>query len=54
MPSGRDINVNSNCVAVVGRVSKIDHHKEDWGNAFYRRILGLRPKYGQFALIKFY
>jgi len=46
MPSGREINVDSNCVAVVGRVSNVDHHKEDWGTGFYRRTLGLRPSYG--------
>jgi len=46
MPSGRDINVDSNCVAVVGRVSKVEHNTIGWKSPFYRRILGLRPKKG--------
>jgi len=45
MPSKREINVDSNCVAVIGRVSNAEHEKERW-TPFKRRWYGLRPHYG--------
>lgn len=45
MPSKREINVDPDCVAVIGKVSNVDHDKERW-TPFKRRWYGLRPHYG--------
>uniref|UniRef100_H2YWL5 Uncharacterized protein n=1 Tax=Ciona savignyi TaxID=51511 RepID=H2YWL5_CIOSA len=47
MPSKREIMVNSNCVAVIGRVSNVDHQNEKWGSPQKLREYGLRPKSGR-------
>lgn len=46
MPSGRDINVDSDCVAVIGQVSNPSHLDIHWGSPQFVMDLGLRPKKG--------
>ena len=47
MPSGRDINVDSDCVAVIGQVSNPSHLDIHWGSPQFVMDLGLRPKKGK-------
>jgi len=46
MPTKREINIHEDCVAVVGRVSNINHHEEEFGSAAGLRRAGIRFKSG--------
>lgn len=47
LPSGREISVLPNCVAVIGCVSNVEHDEEIWGSPLKRRDYGLRPRSGK-------
>lgn len=47
LPSGREISVLPNCVAVIGCVSNVEHDEEIWGSPLKRRDYGLRPCSGK-------
>lgn len=47
MPSGREICVHHDCVAVLGKVSNIEHDDEIWGSAQQRFNYGIRPSSGK-------
>ncbi|KAL5014194.1 hypothetical protein ScPMuIL_008464 [Solemya velum] len=46
MPSKREINLSQECMATVGRVSNVDHNKEQIGSPGRARWLGIRPRSG--------
>jgi len=47
LPSKREVQVSSQCMATVGRVSNIDHNKRIIGKAGVNRQLGIRPHSGR-------
>lgn len=47
IPSGREVSVHPDCVAVVGQVSNVDHDQEDWGSAQQSMDYGIRPGTGK-------
>jgi len=47
LPSKREVQVSSQCMATVGRVSNIDHNKRILGKAGAKRQLGIRPRSGR-------
>lgn len=47
LPSKREIQVSSNCMATVGRVSNIDHNKRVIGKAGTNRQLGIKQRSGR-------
>ncbi|XP_039254293.1 large ribosomal subunit protein uL2m-like [Styela clava] len=46
LPSGREVSVHQDCVAVIGRVSNIEHEDEIWGSAERKFEYGMRPGSG--------
>lgn len=46
MPSKREISILPQCVAVIGRVSNIEHDDEVWGSAQQSLDYGVRPSSG--------
>lgn len=47
LPSKREVQVSSQCMATVGRVSNIDHNKRVIGKAGVKRQLGFKPHSGR-------
>jgi len=47
LPSKREIQVSSQCMATVGRVSNIDHNKRILGTAGAKRQLGIKQSSGR-------
>ena len=47
LPSKREVQVSSQCMATVGRVSNVDHNKRVIGKAGVNRRLGIRPRSGR-------
>jgi len=47
LPSKREVQVSSQCMATVGRVSNIDHNKRILGKAGIKRQLGFKPHSGR-------
>lgn len=45
-PSKREFSVSEECIATVGRVSNMDHHKQQYGKAGAKRWAGYRPRSG--------
>lgn len=48
LPSKREVNISQECMAVVGRVSNVNHKKEPIGSPNRARWFGIRPKSGLF------
>jgi len=47
LPSKREVEVSSNCMATVGRVSNIEHNKRIIGKAGINRRLGIKQRSGR-------
>jgi len=47
LPSKREVQVSSQCMATVGRVSNIDHNKRVIGKAGVNRRLGIKQRSGR-------
>jgi len=47
LPSKREVQVSSQCMATVGRVSNIDHNKRIIGKAGVNRQLGIKQRSGR-------
>lgn len=47
MPSKREMEISRECLAVVGRVSNVDHNKKKFKKFGEKRWLGIRPRSGR-------